>query len=55
MSRCDLTALVLLAAAAALLGAAGQAEARVLATFAGGSAVFAASLATVLWRCGDGA
>jgi hypothetical protein len=53
VSRCDLSALVLLAAAAALLHAAGRMEGRVPATALAGTAAFAVSLATVLWGRGD--
>lgn len=53
VSRDDLSALALLAAGAALLHAAGQAEGRAAATAFAGSAVVAVSLATVLWRRGD--
>lgn len=45
---------MLLAAAAALLHVAGQAHGRVPASAFSGTAVFAVSLATVLWGRGDG-
>ena len=53
MSRSDLSALALLALGAALVHAAGQAHGRVPAAALAGSAVFAVSLATVLWGRGD--
>ncbi len=53
MSRNDLSALALLAAAAALVQAAGQAQGRAPAAALAGTAVFAVSLATVLWGRGD--
>ncbi len=53
VSRDDLSALALLAAAAALVHAAGQVQGRALAAALVGSAVFVVSLATVLWGRGD--
>ncbi len=53
MSRDDLKALLLLAVGVALVHAAGQAQERALAAALAGSAVFAVSLATVLWGRGD--
>ena len=55
MSRDDLSALALLVVGAALLQAAGQVQGRALATTLAGAAVFAVSLATVLWRRGGDA
>ncbi len=55
MSRNDLSTLWLLAAAAALLHAAGQAQGRVSTVAFAGTAVFAVLLATVLWGRGDDA
>jgi hypothetical protein len=53
MSRSDLIALALLAVGAALVHAASQAHGRIAAAALAGSAVFAVSLATVLWGRGD--
>lgn len=53
MPRGDLSALALLAGAAALVHAAAMAERRTAAAAPTGTAVFAVSLATVLWGRGD--
>jgi hypothetical protein len=53
VSRRDLSALALLAAAAALVHAAGRAQESAPTAALAGSAVFAVSLATVLWGSGD--
>ncbi len=53
MSWNDLGAIGLLAVGATLIYAAGEAQGRVLTAAFAGSAVFAVSLATVLWGRGD--
>ena len=53
MSQNDLIALALLAAGAALLHAAGEAQGRVYTVAFAGSAMFVVSMATVLWGRGD--